>query len=853
ADGELLGTGATLDVTEAGTYTLTVTDSVTKCTAAKEVEITSGTGAPDSVEITSVDPTCSVPTGSVRVDGTPVEGLTYVLVDTLTNKETPRVAAAGDTEIVFSGLPAGIYAVKVRSGTDAACESGASEPVTIAEVPGAPLAVNLEGVDPATCGLFGTISVTDPNNFEAGTFEYVLVDASTGEELSIQQTAVFSGVGAGRYFVRVRLVGDTGCVSPEGAEVVIHSSTAPPFAATVRPVQASCAAPGMIIVTDQNPTEPGTFEYVLVDADSGEELYAQASPEFGNVGAGRYIVRVRSTTDGGCISEASAVVAINTGTGAPDSVEITSVDPTCSVPTGSVRVDGTPVEGLTYVLVDTLTNKETPRVAAAGDTEIVFSGLPAGIYAVKVRSGTDAACESGASEPVTIAEVPGAPLAVNLEGVDPATCGLFGTISVTDPNNFEAGTFEYVLVDASTGEELSIQQTAVFSGVGAGRYFVRVRLVGDTGCVSPEGAEVVIHSSTAPPFAATVRPVQASCAAPGMIIVTDQNPTEPGTFEYVLVDADSGEELYAQASPEFGNVGAGRYIVRVRSTTDGGCISEASATVMINAGEGTSDWTISCPISTTLECGESTDISNTGEPIIESDCDELSTTYTYSDSELFGGCNSATGTFIRTFVVEDSEGNVKTCSQTIEIVDTAPPVFSDTIPKDLYVSCENPPEPIEPMIVDECGGEINVEYKEYRKDIQQGCATNSLIERVWTATDECGNESSLTQFVHVNCPLKVYNGISANGDGLNDSFIIEGIECYPDNNVKIFNRWGVLVFETDNYNNGTNSFKGFSQGRATISKRDKLPVGSYFYLISYSFMGGDGMETRSNNGYLYLH
>jgi gliding motility-associated-like protein len=659
-------------------------------------------------------------------------------------------------------------------------------------------------------------------------------------------SATYAAVAPGTYTLTVT---DTSTLCHASASVTVNA--VPTVAVTASAAELTCDIETVTLKGSVGAgTSGGAISYSWTDAEGeevgrGEDLVVED--------AGTYTLTV--TVAGSAVSACSgtAQVVVDSEVELPDAVEIIAVGPTCAVSTGSVRVVGAPIAGLTYVLVDTVTGAENLLVASASDTEIVFSGLPAGKYVARVQSSTNVACVSGDSGPVTLSVAPGAPLAVNLEGVDPATCGLSGTITVTDPNGFEDGTFEYVLVDAATGEELSVQKTTVFSGVGAGRYFVRVRLTGDTGCVSPLGAEVVLHASTVPPFAVTLRPVQPSCGIPGSITVTDQNTAGPGTFEYVLVDADTDETLYAQASPEFKNVGAGRYTVRVRSTTDGGCISQASAIVTINGGADTADWSISCPVPITLECGENLDVSNTGQPIIESNCDQLATSFTYTDSELVGGCTPSTGSFIRTFIVEDSEGSIKSCSQTITIVDTARPVFENSLPVDIYVSCENPPEPIAPTVNDGCGGEIHIDYQEYRKDIETGCATNSLIERVWTATDGCGNQSSFTQKVHIRCPLKVYNGISINGDGLNDTFIIEGIECYPDNTVKIFNRWGVLVFETENYNNNSNSFVGFSHGRVTIGQSEKLPMGTYFYLIAYRTMTANGLETIDASGYLYLH
>jgi gliding motility-associated-like protein len=51
------------------------------------------------------------------------------------------------------------------------------------------------------------------------------------------------------------------------------------------------------------------------------------------------------------------------------------------------------------------------------------------------------------------------------------------------------------------------------------------------------------------------------------------------------------------------------------------------------------------------------------------------------------------------------------------------------------------------------------------------------------------------------CTLKFYSGITPNGDGLNDLWIVDNIELYPENKVQIFNRWGEEVWAGENYNN----------------------------------------------------
>ncbi len=100
------------------------------------------------------------------------------------------------------------------------------------------------------------------------------------------------------------------------------------------------------------------------------------------------------------------------------------------------------------------------------------------------------------------------------------------------------------------------------------------------------------------------------------------------------------------------------------------------------------------------------------------------------------------------------------------------------------------------------------------------------------------------------CNVEVRNTIvTPNDDGENDVFIIDQIELFPNNTVRIYNRWGVLVYETKRYDNNSNAFRGISNGRATVSGSDGLPAGIYYYVIEYSDTKGEQQQA----GYLYLN
>ncbi len=99
----------------------------------------------------------------------------------------------------------------------------------------------------------------------------------------------------------------------------------------------------------------------------------------------------------------------------------------------------------------------------------------------------------------------------------------------------------------------------------------------------------------------------------------------------------------------------------------------------------------------------------------------------------------------------------------------------------------------------------------------------------------------------------IYNGLTPNDDGVNDYFKIKGIENLPNNEVIIYNRWGVEVFTTSNYDTNGNIFKGVSDGRLSFQKNKLLPAGTYFYVLTYDYIKNGSTERAKKVGYLYIN
>jgi gliding motility-associated-like protein len=124
--------------------------------------------------------------------------------------------------------------------------------------------------------------------------------------------------------------------------------------------------------------------------------------------------------------------------------------------------------------------------------------------------------------------------------------------------------------------------------------------------------------------------------------------------------------------------------------------------------------------------------------------------------------------------------------------------------------------------------------------------------RYTTTNEGCLSTTEVTMNIHADCDvlpcgetdISISTAITPNGDGINDTFDIAGIDlCGFVANVKIFNRWGALVYESNNYTLGSMSTTG-SQGdwngyspKSSLGNNGNLPNGTYYYIIQLEDSG----------------
>ncbi|MCU0349837.1 MAG: gliding motility-associated C-terminal domain-containing protein [Flavobacterium sp.] len=110
-------------------------------------------------------------------------------------------------------------------------------------------------------------------------------------------------------------------------------------------------------------------------------------------------------------------------------------------------------------------------------------------------------------------------------------------------------------------------------------------------------------------------------------------------------------------------------------------------------------------------------------------------------------------------------------------------------------------------------------------------SSTGIFNFTFTPDDSCANEASLSITVE-NCEIQ--KGISPNGDGLNDSFNLEGFNVRE---LQIFNRYGTIVYNKGNYSN-----EWFGQS----NNGNELPDGTYYYVIILN-------DQPSKTGWIYIN
>ena len=114
---------------------------------------------------------------------------------------------------------------------------------------------------------------------------------------------------------------------------------------------------------------------------------------------------------------------------------------------------------------------------------------------------------------------------------------------------------------------------------------------------------------------------------------------------------------------------------------------------------------------------------------------------------------------------------------------------------------------------------------------------------LWSVSNgACGNTADSCIIIVNDCTeLTIPDAFSPNADGVNDTYVIEGLEFYPENTFQVFNRWGSIVLDRSPYNN---NWDGRSEN--SLNWGEDLPESTYYYILDL------GNDKEAYTGYIYL-
>lgn len=128
----------------------------------------------------------------------------------------------------------------------------------------------------------------------------------------------------------------------------------------------------------------------------------------------------------------------------------------------------------------------------------------------------------------------------------------------------------------------------------------------------------------------------------------------------------------------------------------------------------------------------------------------------------------------------------------------------------------------------------NTEFYCFKKGFEHEYRILAIANEGFTITPVLTSWSNKAFLTFENPVVAVNNVITPNGDQKNEYFTIENLKPYPQKRVQIFNRYGSLIYESENYNNDWNG--------------GNLSEGIYFYLIEY----GRNSLSQKLNGYIQI-
>ncbi len=776
---ERTGTGAAVTISGLApeTYYWTVTNSG-NCTSGNSASVTLNDppSAPSAPAIgTITQPTCDVRTGIVNLSGLPSSGSWIV-----TLSPGGRTIENSGTTLTVTDLAPATYTFRVTNSIG--CTSAPSEQAVINNPPVIPSNPSVR-VDCFLGNRMAILTVTSP---VGSGYEYSL----DGGAYSTERT--FMNVDNGNHTISVRSAG--GCIT-----------TGDPFAVSCgcvnRPSLTLSSRSGSVCgitpLTVTGNTFGGSATSVTITENGGGSVsqevinaspfvinYTPVSSDIGNV------VTITITTNNPLGSPCEAAVATYSLTVRPvpsSPVPGQITHPSCTSSTGSVVLSGLPSSG-NWSLTRTPGNVTTQGSGAT----TTLTGISSGTYTFTVSSN---GCQSQASAAIVInpqPAIPAAPVAGTL--VQPTCVLATGTINLNglpSAGNWTLTRYPGMVTTTGTGTSASIP------ALPAGTYNFTV--TSSSGCVSPSSANIVINPQPATPGAPLPGAITApTCAQPqGSVVLSGL----PVTGRWTVNSIPAGITLSGNGgSAAVGGLVPGAYTFTV--TSSAGCTSAPTGIVLIPPIPDAPVLTVTDPLPV---CSPST-VDITAPAITAGSTEGVTLTYWTNQIATNQYATPSTATS-GTYYIKATNPSQCIAIKPVHVTVLNPPVVNAGPDQELnYLFTANvaantlaPGETGSWSVFEGTGSFADPASPVTTVDgLSEG---NNIF--IWKVTNAACPEVIDSLKIRVK-DLTIPTLITPNEDGINDYFILNGIEAQRGNELIIFDRRGVMVFKDTDYINDWN-------------------------------------------------
>ncbi|WP_345168600.1 PKD domain-containing protein [Nibribacter koreensis] len=669
----------------------------------------------------------------------------------------------------------GTYTVKLMTVTQALCVNEVQKTVVIYAPPQAKFSA------PATCDQKEMV-FQDQSTVALGSITKWAWDFGDGSAVSTIASPKHIYPAPGTYLVKLKVTSDKGCVDSTQLSVTVNQQPTAEF-----------SLPDICIKDDavfQNTSSiaVGTLTYFWEFGDGKTSTLRHPRHRYTNEGV--YTVKLTVTSDKGCIATATNTYTVSGAVPEPDFTAASFCQKQGVQFKDASKIAFGNIVRWRWTFGDgQFSDQQNP----------VHTYAAAGTYQVKLRVWSGIVCTDSVTKQITV--IPNPVASFTTANVCEGEAAKFTNTSTA--NGSGALSYLWTFGDSKT----STEQNPNYTYATPGTYTVTLVVKAANACEETFTQSITIYPTPRADFSPTV-----GCQADA-VSFQDMTSLSGGRLTTWAWDFGDGTNS-AQQNPSHQYTKPGTYTVKLTTTSDKGCPSTVTKQITITP----------TPVATAgpdqLICGKTTAVlaANVTAPAAGKWTVTSGTGGSFSDETSPKA--TFTGTMGGTYVLRWTASNSPCASVYDEVEIKLRPTPKADAGKDVIL--------IEGENTTLAGtGEGSLRWSPAtglsNANIGNPVATPEVTTKYYlNVLSEAGCPNVDSVLVTVLKKLKIPKAFSPNGDGVNDTWEIPGVEDYPNVSIEIYNRWGEVVYNAFGY-------KTPWDGRRNGAD---LPVGAYYYIIN---------------------